>query len=45
LPLYTKFTAKSVGESILKISQHLAKLVAKYSGHGLVSGRPVMTHQ
>jgi len=35
-----KFTAKSVGESTLKIGQHLTKLEAKvewhlFSGHGV----------
>jgi len=30
--LYYKFTAKSVGERILKIDQYLAKLEGKYSG-------------
>jgi len=29
LMYYYKFTAKSVGERILKIGQHLAKLAAK----------------
>jgi len=32
LSLYWKFTAKSVGERILKIDQHLAKLKQKESG-------------
>jgi len=33
LSLYYKFTVKSAGERILKISQHLAKLVAKIKWH------------
>jgi len=39
LQLYQKFTAKSVGDIILKIDQHLIKLEAKiwnlFSGHGV----------
>jgi len=49
LKLYYKFTAKSVGERIVKIDQYLAKLeskniVALFSGHGVVlTYRPTAT--